>query len=505
MKNGLWVAAFPSIDFIRRRGKIPPPFGLILPEMLEFTMPENLRRSSFRVTLPVARSDAFVWHQRPGALDRLLPPWEKIQVLKRAINIEVGTQVEFSTRLGPFPVRWLAEHTACAPPDYFEDVQLHGPFKHWRHQHRFIEQAANTSTLEDRLEYSLPGGRLGELLGGHAVDEKIERMFAYRHAVTRADLTSHALYRDRPRLSVAITGASGMVGSALTAFLTTGGHAVTAISRANRKPVLTNRVIWNPGFNHELDKTAESLDAVIHLAGENIATRRWNAKQKNKIRESRIYRTRKLCESLASLSNPPSVLLSASAVGYYGESDLEDAEEGASKGEGFLADLAAEWEAACQPAMDAGIRVVHLRFGMVLSPRSGALAAMLPLFRYSLGGKIGSGQQYWSWISLEDAIGAMHHALMESEIQGPLNVVAPASLTNNDFTNQLANTLKRWTPLPVPRSVARISLGEMADALLLSSMRVCPRGLLESGYKFRHVCLEDALRHMLGREQVTRN
>ena len=155
--------------------------------------------------------------------------------------------------------------------------------------------------------------------------------------------------------------------------------------------------------------------------------------------------------------------------------------------------------------MDAGIRVVHLRFGMVLSPRSGALAAMLPLFRCSLGGKIGSGQQYWSWISLEDAIGAMHHALMESEIQGPLNVVAPASLTNNDFTNQLANTLKRWAPLPVPRSVARISLGEMADALLLSSMRVCPRGLLESGYKFRHVCLEDALRHMLGREQVTRN
>ena len=467
-------------------------------------MTKQLRRSCFRVALPVSRSDAFVWHQREGALDRLLPPWEKVKVLQRSPDINVGRQVEFLTYLGPFPLRWLAEHTACSPPEFFEDVQLQGPFKHWRHQHRFLEDSPQGSILEDHLEYSFPGGRLGRWLAGHAVEQKIERMFAYRHAMTHGDLTSHAPYRDRPRLSVGITGASGLIGGALTAFLTTGGHSVTAICRSNRKASVSKKIIWNPDFNQELDEAAEKFDAVIHLAGENIAARRWSAKQKQEICKSRVYRTRKLCESLAALSKPPSVLLAASATGFYGNSDSSEiATEDAMKGEGFLPDLAAEWEAACRPAIEAGIRVVHLRFGMVLSPRGGALAAILPLFRLGLGGKMGNGQQHWGWISLEDAVGAVHHAMMETSLQGPINIVAPRSMTNKEFTAQLAGALHRWAPFSVPRRVARISMGEMADALLFSSARVSPEKLLKSQYSFRHAELELALNHMLGLGRAT--
>ena len=462
-------------------------------------MAPSLQHTCFRTELPVSRAEAFHWHERPGALDRLLPPWEKVQVLKRANDIHVGSQVEFLTRLGPFPIRWLAEHTAYSPPDYFEDTQLRGPFKSWCHQHRLTAPSPETTILEDHVAYSLPGGPLGNWLARRAVDEKIERMFAYRQAVTQADLANHARYKSLPRLSVGITGANGLIGGALTAFLTTGGHRVTAIGRSNRKIFLSDKIIWNPDFNIELANAVETFDAVIHLGGENLATRRWNSKQKEEIRKSRIYRTRKLCEFLASRPNPPSVLLAASAIGYYGDLALSTGvAEDAPKGDGFLADLAAEWEAACQPAIDAGIRVVHLRFGMVLSPRGGALAAMLPLFRCGLGGTIGDGQQYWSWISLEDAVGAVYHALMEAELHGPLNVVAPRAITNHEFTKQLAKAVGRWAPFPLPKRVARIALGEMADALLLSSTRVHPTELLKGGYHFRHTDIDTALSHMLG-------
>jgi len=458
-----------------------------------------LTQRHFPVTLPVDPPEAFAWHQRPGALARLLPPWENIQVLRRAANIDVGSQVEFLTRVGPFPLRWLAEHTACCPPEYFEDVQLRGPFKHWRHRHQFIETPDGKTILEDQLEYCLPGGWCGNWIARESVEKKIERMFAFRHAVTRADLQAHARYRNRRRIAVGITGADGLVGSALTAFLTTGGHNVTAICRSPRDTAAPEQIIWNPGFDQELDRASHQWDAVIHLAGENIARRRWTAKQKREIWVSRVERTRSFCESLVSLPNPPSVLLAASATGFYADSSVtEISSEDAPRGEGFLAELAAAWEEACRPAIEAGIRVVHLRFGIVLSPRGGALRAMLPVFRSGMGGSIGKGKQFWSWVSLDDAVGAMHHALMESDIRGPLNVVAPQPVTNAQFTEKLARAVRRWAPLPLPSSMAKILFGEMADAMLCSSIRATPEKLCDSGYEFRDSELDHALHHMFG-------
>ena len=243
----------------------------------------------------------------------------------------------------------------------------------------------------------------------------------------------------------------------------------------------------------------DGVDGVVHLAGENIAAARWTEAQKQRVRESRVHSTRVLCEGLARLPSPPKVLVSASAIGFYGDRGDEILDEDSPSGDGFLARVAREWEAATEPAAAAGIRVVQLRFGVVLSPKGGALAKMLTPFKMGGGGVIGSGRQYWSWISLDDAAGAIYHALMTDSIHGPVNAVAPDSVTNREFTKTLGRVLSRPSITRVPAFAARIALGEMADELLLSSTRVRPKRLLDSGYEFRHDSLEDALRHMLGR------
>ena len=234
-------------------------------------------------------------------------------------------------------------------------------------------------------------------------------------------------------------------------------------------------------------------------AGENIAATRWTEAHKQRVIESRVHSTRVLCEGLARLPSPPKVLVSASAIGFYGDRGDEILDEDSPSGEGFLAGVAREWEAATKPAAAAGIRVVQLRFGVVLSPKGGALAKMLTPFRMGVGGAIGSGRQYWSWISIDDAASAIYHVLMTDSIHGPVNAVAPDSVTNVAFTKTLGRVLSRPSIARVPALAARIALGEMADELLLASTRVRPTRLLDSAYEFRHDSLEDALRHMLGR------
>ncbi len=299
-------------------------------------------------------------------------------------------------------------------------------------------------------------------------------------------------------MRIAVTGASGMVGSALTPFLTTGGHEVLRLVR--REPG-AGEIGWNPAEGRLEAADLEGLDAVVHLAGENIASGRWTSRQKQKIRESRVQGTRLLAETLARLERPPKVLVSASAIGFYGDRGDEVLDEQSSPGDNFLASVAKEWEDATSPASEAGIRVVCTRFGVILSPKGGALAKMLTPFRLGAGGNVGSGKQYWSWIALDDVVGAVHHALMTEELRGPVNVVAPEPLTNAEFTKVLGKVLHRPTILPVPAPAARLALGQMADELLLASARVEPARLRESGYEYRYPELEQALRHLLGRDE----
>ncbi|MGH7701577.1 MAG: TIGR01777 family oxidoreductase [Gemmatimonadales bacterium] len=298
-------------------------------------------------------------------------------------------------------------------------------------------------------------------------------------------------------LRLAVTGASGLIGSSLVPALSGAGHQVT---RLVRSAPAAGEIRWNPAAG-ELDPNhLEGLDAVVHLAGENIAGGWWTAERKRRILESRVQGTRLLAGVLAGLKSPPKVLVSASAVGYYGDRGDSILTEESPAGEGFLAAVAEAWESAAKPARTVGIRVVHLRLGMVLSRAGGALAQMLPPFRLGLGGPLGNGRQWMSWVALDDAIGALLHALATETLTGPVNAVAPEPVTNADFTRTLGRVLHRPTLFRVPASVLRLTLGEMADALLLSCTRVLPHRLLESGYRFHQPSLEGALRHLLTRD-----
>ena len=258
------------------------------------------------------------------------------------------------------------------------------------------------------------------------------------------------------------------------------------------------RCRWDPAKGEVDAAGLEGLDAVVHLAGENIASGRWNAVRKAAIRDSRVNGTRLLCDALAGLARPPKTLVCASAIGYYGDRGEELLTEESSPGTGFLPEVCREWEAASEPAARKGIRVVTLRIGVVLSPKGGALSRMLPLFRAGLGGVIGNGRQYVSWIALDDLVGIVLHALQSGELRGPVNAVAPVPVTNRELTEALGKVLSRPTLLPVPAFALRLAVGEMADALLLASARVVPRRLEETGYRFRFPELGGALRHLLG-------
>jgi uncharacterized protein (TIGR01777 family) len=440
--------------------------------------------------------EVFRWHTRPGAFERLLPPWESVRVLDRGNGVAPDSRVSLETRIGPFSKRWLAVHSDVQEGRSFTDEQLEGPFESWVHTHTVVPSSGNGggSVLEDRVEYALPGGTVGNVLAGAWVRRKLERMFEHRHRVLERDLRLH-VKTSTECMKILVSGSSGLVGSALVPFLTTGGHEVRRLLRGSA----TGGVSWDPEGGRLDPAELEGLDAVVHLAGENIAARRWNTAQKTRIASSRVSGTRLLCEALAGLEEKPEVLVCASAIGIYGDRKDEEVDEESLPGSGFLAEVCRDWEAATKPAIDAGIRVVHLRFGVILSPKGGALAKMLPPFKLGGGGPVGSGDQYMSWISLDDAVGAIHHAIATESISGPVNAVAPHPVTNRDFARTLGKVLSRPAFVPMPAFAARLAFGEMADELLLAGQRVRPKVLLETGYEFDAPELEIALRQMLGK------
>jgi uncharacterized protein (TIGR01777 family) len=298
-------------------------------------------------------------------------------------------------------------------------------------------------------------------------------------------------------MNVLISGATGLIGSALIPELKGGGHRVIRLSRSRSSAEDTIR--WDPASGVLDPSRLGGIDAVVHLAGESIAEGRWTPEKKRRIMESRREGTRLLSETLAGLSGPPEVMVSASAVGYYGDRGNELLREESEPGSDFLAEVCKAWEASADPAREAGIRVVHPRMGIVLSTKGGALGRTLPVFKLGGGGRIGSGRQWWSWVTLDDVVGIIIHALTGRSVEGPVNVGSPNPLTNAEYTKVLGKVLNRPTVFPLPARVARLALGELAEALLLASQRMEPARLKETGYEFRYPELEGALRHLLGR------
>jgi len=452
--------------------------------------------ASSRFDVPVA--DLWAWHARPGAFERLAPPWDAVEILSRSGTIEDGT-LEMRVPGPPGLRRWCARMGDAEPGRRFVDVQERGPFRAWRHEHHLTPDGPAASVLRDAIRYDLPFPPFGRWFGGAIVRRMLARLFRFRHARTRDDLLRHAAFADRPRLRIAVSGARGLIGGALVPFLTTGGHEVVPLVRGDGPGVR-----WDPVAG-TLDVAAlGAVDAVVHLAGAPVAAGRWSARRKAEIRASRVDGTATVARALAAMPRRPAVLVVASAVGVYGDRGDARLDETDAGGDGFLAEVGRAWEAAAAPAHEAGIRVVHARFGVVLGAAGGALARLRRPFGLGLGGPLGDGTAWVPWVALDDAVGAVHHALLTPTLEGPVNVVAPSPVRWNELAATLGAVLRRPAFLRVPRFAARLAFGELADAVLLASQRVVPARLAASGFSWVRPDLDDALRHELGRPPPNR-
>lgn len=435
----------------------------------------------YSTVIEASRDEVFAWHTRPGALPRLLPPWQPVRIVSAAASLRDGITV-----LGmPAGRRWVARHLAeeYRENERFADILDSRPFVvpvSWRHTHEFHD-APEGMLMVDSVETAVP-------------ERLLQPMFRYRHSQLASDIAALRWSRElEPNaLTIAVSGSSGTVGSALVPFLRVLGHRVITLTR---KPSDHPDVrLWDPA--HPAADLLEGVDAVIHLAGATVAGR-FSDSHRTAIRDSRIEPTRSLTAVAASCG--VRTFVSASAIGFYG-SDRGDKEltEASASGDGFLAEVVREWEAAAESA---AMRTVQVRTGIVQSPRGGALAVQLPLFRAGVGGPIGSGRQWNAWIGLDDLLDVYLRAVVDDRLHGPVNAVAPHPVRQENYARTLASVLHRPSVLRTPAFATRVVLGaEGAAELPLASQRVLPAVLQEHGHAFRYRHLEPALRHVLGRE-----
>ncbi len=457
-------------------------------------------------------ADVFSWHTRPGAMTRLTPPWLPVRVLSESSSLRDGQAV-----LGlPGGLRWTAVHQPgdYDPPHAFAD-EATAPVLPWRHLHQFSlageRNGAQSTLVTDVVETPLPARAL-------------RSMFVYRHRQLADDLAALARARqigpdrgpDPDPLTIAVTGSGGVIGTALTALLTTSGHQVIRLVR--RLPQHAGERYWRP--EDPGPELLDGVDAVIHLAGASIGGR-FTPERKAAIRDSRILPTRRLAELAASSAAKDSAakdsaakdsaakdsgtlkaFITASAIGIYGpDRGDEILTESSTRGEGFLADVVADWEEAAAPAAAAGIRTVQVRTGIVQTPRGGMLRLLMPLFEAGLGGRLGSGKQWLAWIGLDDLLDVYLRAVLDPGLSGPVNAVALEPVRNADYTRVLAAVLHRPALLPVPGFGPRLLLGaDGAREIAQASQYVQPERLIQAGHRFRQPELEGALRHLFGRE-----
>jgi len=456
-------------------------------------------RFTFRTELPDHTPEqVFDWHERPGALERLTPPWGDVDVLHRVGGIEDGRTISLRIKRGPTSFRWDLRHRDYEYGRQFRDEQVSGPLRKWVHTHSFLPREAGGTVAQDEIEVEAPLGAAGAAIGPTFIKKELERLFRFRYQRLFTDLSRHGRFADRKRLKVAITGASGLVGSNLRDFLTTGGHEVISLVRDSRR--LDDRsIFWNPAAGVLDPDSLQGVDAVVHLAGTSIASGRWTEPRKRAIKQSRVRGTELLSRTLAGMRNGPKVLISASAVGFYGDQGDTPLVESEPSGRGFLAEVCRAWEGATRPAERAGMRVVNLRTGVVLSPKGGAIGQMLLPFKMGAGGRLGSGKQYMSWIDLDDLMGLILHTLYDESLSGPVNATAENPVTNAVFTSALGRALGRPTVVPVPALAVKAVFGELGKEVLLWGQRVVPRKALDSGFDFFYEGVEDSLRFQLGR------
>lgn len=443
---------------------------------------------SFVSEVDAPREEVFAWHTRPGAISRLTPPWLPVKVVSEAGDLRNGRAVLSMAGLWD----WVAQHQpeAYREPGAFADELASAPLGlvHWRHTHTFNEAGPGRTEVVDKLETNVPAFAVRE-------------MFAYRQRQLADDLRAHSWashLRPGP-MTVAVTGSSGSIGSALTAFLTSGGHRVVRlVRRPGRGP---DERQWDT--EHPAPDLLDGVDAVVHLAGKPILGR-FSDDHKMGLLASRVGPTRRLAEVAAgakAAGNGPATFVSASAVGYYGPDRGDEVlTEDSERGDGFLADLVGQWEAATAPARDGGLRVVRVRTGIVQTPRGGMLHVLYPVYWAGLGGRLGDGHQWSSWVGIDDLVDIYLRAIVDPAISGAVNAVAPRAVTNSEYATTLARVLGRPALFAVPGWAPKLVVGEEgAREFVLAGQNVKPAALQAAGHQFRHPDLGTALRHLLGR------
>lgn len=479
----------------------------------------------YQTQIPFPRAQVFRWFSRPGALVRLTPSFFGTILQEPSRSLTPGSTAAMGvgapgglgmwlgsaagTVRGVLPeavgkylrpqLRWDALHTKLVPDVSFTDVMAKGPLASWVHEHGFADGAPGTTLMSDHVDYELPAPTRGGWTYGQMTAE-LERMFAFRERQIVGDLSFHAAHPGQ-RQTIAVTGASGLVGSQLCALLTGGGHTVLKLVR--RAPRAADEIFWDPDRGVVDTAALARCHTVINLAGHPIGGRFTDA-TKRVIRESRVRGTSLLAAAMAQLASDgvSRTLVCGSAMGYYGArphaTSARPLVESDPPGTDFLAGVVRDWEAACSPAERAGVRVVNVRTGLVLSAGGGFLQRLLPLYLAGVGGPL--GEQWQSWIGIDDIAGIFAHAALTPALEGPVNAVAPTPVTGGEFARTLGRVLHRPAALKVPPLAPRVLLGRQgAEELALASQRVSAAKVQESGYGFRHTELEAALRHILGK------
>ena len=447
------------------------------------------------------------WYDSPGAFRRIMPEWEGITPLQ-AGALKNGEKTKFKVSIGPIKQKWIAEHHDVVQGEVFHDRMIKGPFGAWDHEHRFLPVDASSSKIHDTVQWKLPFHMLTWWTAPFTVKGRMDQMFAYRTTRVHSDLKRIAEFDHMPRQKVLVSGSTGLIGMQLCAFLAAAGHHITRLIRPTTRlpPDASNDavVVWDDLKGEVLKGDLNGFDTVIHMAGAGIGDKRWNKKRKQIIEESRTVPTKNLTTLLGKLDHPPKAFISGSAIGFYGNRKEKLLDETSEGGDNFLAKTVRNWEQAAQPSVEAGIRTVWIRTGIVVTPMGGALKKLLLPAKLGAGGPAGGGKQYYSWISLDDQIYAIHHLMMNQECEGKYNLTAPNPVTQKQFAKAMGKVLFRPAFAPLPGFVLKILLGEMAQSLVLDGQRVLPNRLISSGYTFQHDGLEPCLRQCLGKQRLSR-
>ncbi len=445
----------------------------------------------FETKLPVPVEEAFEWHERPGAFERLLPPFMATKLIDCDSGLQLDAHVHFRIMLlGEMGIDCIHKLTDVQKNKSFTDVQVKGPFSSWKHLHNFRKVDEHHTVIEEIIQYTLPV----ESILGHLVNNKIakrlSRLFNYRQQILKNDFLFLRNYQKK-KLHILVSGASGLVGRSLVALLKTMGHIVTPLKR--HLSAGESGIFWDIE-NQKIDlEELENFDAVIHLAGENIA-QFWTHENKEKIYNSRILSTRLLVNSLSQLKRPPKIFITASGAHYYKTG--EEVTEKGPEGDGFLHSVIRDWEKEARALQN--VRTVQVRTGIVLSPMNGLLKSMVKACKFGLSARFGAGEMHLSWISIDDLAYLYAHILMTESIEGPVNATAPFPVTQDHFLSTLAKILKRPFFLKIPKILISSMGGELGKELLLADLKVLPRKLMDNNYTFFYPKIEQALKHLLG-------